>query len=111
MGVISEFARALVSAITSMNAPGYLVHKSVWGKLLEPIPQRAGSWRLAEGSVLLELSRFDSLYGYLRLRLGDCSVEAVLEYRQWHVVVKPQRVDGSCRAEGSPRGIEGLEED
>ena len=110
MATVGEFARSLVAALAA-KAPSYSIDRAIWGPLLEPIPQRAGSWRLSEGSVTLEVARMDSLYGYMRLAAGGCRVEGLLEYRQWEIVFKPQRVEGECSGGGEPRGIEALPEE
>ena len=112
MGVVSEFARSLASAVAG-GGPGFNIDRAVWGRVLEPLPQRRGTWLLSDGDARVEVTRLDSLYGYLRVSVGGCRFEGVLEYRQWHVVFKPQRVEGDCsafRGQGY-RGIEVVEEE
>ncbi len=111
MAAAGEFGRALAAAVASGGSSSvYRISRNVWGNVLEPLAQRSGSWVLRDGDVVVEVSRLDSLYGYLRVRVGGCLVEGVVEYRQWFVVFRPQRVEGGCRP-GPVKGIEAVEED
>ena len=103
---VKAFADALLSALSRVKAEAYFIDRAVWGSVVEAMPQRRGVLRLSGDGVVVEVSRFDSLYGYLRLRSGGCLVEGVLEYRQWGFEFRPQRVEGDCRAGGEPAGIE-----
>ena len=108
---VRGFAEALAAA-TRSKAERYIIDRGVWGSVIEPYPQRVGFWRLAKDGVVVEISRFDSLYGYLRVKLNDCLVEGIVEYRQWWVEFKPQRVEGSCAgSKAQPTGIRVYEED
>ncbi len=115
VGVVSmtvkAFAESLLAAL-AMQANRYIIDRRLWGHVVEPYPQRKGVWKLVDGDTVIELTRFDSLYGFMRLIKGSCHVEGVIEYRQWWFVFKPQTVDGDCSVSSAkPLGIEPYEEE
>ncbi len=110
MADLGVFVNALLSLAKQGVAAA--IYRSIWGAIVEPSPERAGTWKFGYDSARVELTRFDYLYGYLRLAIGNCRAEGVLVYRQKYVEFRPQLIEGCDEISGGQLiGIEPLEED
>jgi len=102
-----ELVHGLVGAVSKYGLDKiYKLDRSYYTTVLEPRPGSAGTRRYKGNDFTVELTRFDKLYGYLRIVKGECRIEGILRYRQWHIEFKPNRVEGNCEGvEREARGI------
>ena len=94
------FARALISLIVKHRKP-VKIKREIWGKVVEPYPQKSGITQLTSNNTVIEVGRLGSVYGYLRVTTEFCRVEGVLLYGQTFVTFKPSTVLGCDYVEES----------
>ena len=98
---LTELVNGLIGAVSKYGSDKvYKLDRSYYTTVLEPRPGSAGTKKYKGDNFVVELTRFDKLYGYLRIIKGGCRIEGMLHYKQWHIEFKPNIVEGSCEGVG-----------
>lgn len=98
---VIELVNGLIGAVSRYGLDKiYKLDRGYYTTVLEPRPGSAGTKKYKGDDFMVELARLDRLYGYLRIVKGDCRIEGVLCYRQWHIEFKPNVVEGNCKGVG-----------
>lgn len=101
MEKLTRLVHGLIEAVSEYGLDKlYKLDRSYYSTILEPRPGSAGTKKYRGDDFVMELTRLDKLYGYLRIVRGGCRIEGILRYKQWCIEFRPNIVEGDCRGVG-----------